>query len=317
MTRTALAILNELSIPVADDCLSDDALEATVAEFVATLRAARGVRRDLALVSHERLSGVPVTADRRTLAVFLNQRGGRARELWRYILALRNHAPFSAAPSIELANMEEEYKFDEVRANGLGIASTNRQLAVSLQSSKWGEPAVELQRQWFEEKGDGDIFLQTEAVSATHAASPLHITEHEGFLRQITLPQVVTGDALWKDRQALYPHLDFLPRVERLLSKIPSGSSALKQIRSRLAELEGATATWDHEREAHPKWLSRITPEDEQRKRLCQFDDLDGKSRCFDLHARYTPGPGRIHFRLAATADGPRLVIAHIGPKLS
>jgi hypothetical protein len=46
------------------------------------------------------------------------------------------------------------------------------------------------------------------------------------------------------------------------------------------------------------------------------FTDLDGENRCFDLHARFTPGAGRIHFRLAPDDAGPRLVIAHVGHKL-
>jgi hypothetical protein len=38
--------------------------------------------------------------------------------------------------------------------------------------------------------------------------------------------------------------------------------------------------------------------------------------RCFDLHARFTPGPGRIHLRLAAEGDRPAIVVGYIGPKL-
>jgi hypothetical protein len=37
-------------------------------------------------------------------------------------------------------------------------------------------------------------------------------------------------------------------------------------------------------------------------------------TRVFDLHARFTPGAGRIHFRLDPTAQ--KFVIAYIGKKL-
>jgi hypothetical protein len=30
------------------------------------------------------------------------------------------------------------------------------------------------------------------------------------------------------------------------------------------------------------------------------FTDLDGKVRTFDWHARFTPGKGRLHFRLVS-----------------
>jgi hypothetical protein len=57
-----------------------------------------------------------------------------------------------------------------------------------------------------------------------------------------------------------------------------------------------------------------VTPEAEQRKRLCMFVDLDGIERLFDWHARFTPGAGRIHLRLVPEEGKAR--IAHIGLKL-
>lgn len=59
-----------------------------------------------------------------------------------------------------------------------------------------------------------------------------------------------------------------------------------------------------------------VTPESEGRKGLCNFMDLDGVVRCFDLHARFQPDPGRIHFRRVATGGEGRLRIAYIGRKL-
>lgn len=51
-----------------------------------------------------------------------------------------------------------------------------------------------------------------------------------------------------------------------------------------------------------------------QRKRLCLFRDLDGEEECFDLHGRFTPGAGRLHFRLVP--EDKALRIAYIGAKL-
>lgn len=63
-----------------------------------------------------------------------------------------------------------------------------------------------------------------------------------------------------------------------------------------------------------PVWRSKITVEGEQRKLLCRFTDLDGQVRVFDLHGRFTPGAGRVHFRLVPEEGKAR--VAHVGLKL-
>jgi hypothetical protein len=57
-----------------------------------------------------------------------------------------------------------------------------------------------------------------------------------------------------------------------------------------------------------------VTPEAQTRKRLCAFADLDGVERIFDLHGRFTPGEGRVYFRLVP--DTRKAAVAHIGLKL-
>jgi hypothetical protein len=61
------------------------------------------------------------------------------------------------------------------------------------------------------------------------------------------------------------------------------------------------------------RWKTKVTGESETRKSLCEFLDLDGAISIFELHARFTPGPGRIHFRLIP-GDGIARV-AYIGRK--
>jgi hypothetical protein len=92
------------------------------------------------------------------------------------------------------------------------------------------------------------------------------------------------------------------------------GIPALKAVAERLAELERAVAEWDPARRAEPEYRSLVTPEHQTRKWLCWFVDLDGASRLFDLHARFTPGAGRLHFRLEGAARSA--VVAHVGEKL-
>ena len=102
--------------------------------------------------------------------------------------------------------------------------------------------------------------------------------------------------------------------VEDQLRGLRQGTPALGQVHHRLVELSAAVGAWDLAAPGGPSWSSKVSPEAEQRKVLCQFRDVDGVTRCFDLHARFTPGAGRIHFRLVA---GSRLArVAYIGAKI-
>lgn len=47
--------------------------------------------------------------------------------------------------------------------------------------------------------------------------------------------------------------------------------------------------------------------------KLCEFPDLDGVVRVFELHARF-PGAGRLHFRLVSEDRTAR--VAYIGRKI-
>ena len=81
-----------------------------------------------------------------------------------------------------------------------------------------------------------------------------------------------------------------------------------------LMKLEHAVADWSADRLALPPWRSKVTPEFEGRAHLCRFFDIDGVERTFEWHARFTPGAGRLHFRLVSEDHTAR--VAYIGNKL-
>jgi hypothetical protein len=83
---------------------------------------------------------------------------------------------------------------------------------------------------------------------------------------------------------------------------------------TRLVEMEAALAEWDTILHPTPLWRSKQSGEAEKRRRLCRFTDLDGVEREFDEHVRFTPGPGRLHFRLVR--EEGTAVIAYVGGKI-
>lgn len=291
-------------------------MAAGLSALVRTLRAARRVRADLALTSDSPLGSLPVTAEHQTLGSVASRVGGRAREEWRYLQGLRNHAPFAQAPSITMLDQAEEYRFGGRPAVGLGLAAANAQLAVSWPGDEWNCSIMTLDRHTVEEGDDGELRESTELVSVTHCSSDVHVEGHEDFLRHLALPSPFGGREIWADRARLYPQLAFLPRVEGQLAALPPGSAKLAQVTERLSQLQAAASEWNPTKAPFPTWRSPVSPEGESRKRLCLFSDQDGVDRCFDLHARFTPGPGRIHFRIRAEHDVGILIIAHVGTKL-
>src|SRR5262249_14191731 len=130
--------------------------------------------------------------------------------------------------------------------------------------------------------------------------------------KRVGVLDLETGAELWEARMAMLPHLQFLPRVEEQMRElrpewvIPAAWE--------LRRIDDAIADWDPRVRPLPIWRSLITPEGEQRKRLCAFTDVDGVQRPFDLHGRFTPGAGRVYFRLVPEERTAR--IASIGLKL-
>ncbi len=302
-----LLFLNELSCSV-ERC-RDDEIEAAMTGLIAVLRAVREQRMDAALVTAMKLFHIQLALDY-PLSKWASD--NRNRDRVRYIRSFENRAPFSAAGLIDPDGLVE-YFYGEQRAEGLGYAHGLDGLALSFRlTDRWDTDAVPLHRRTLAESDDGQLEVVNEPVTARHAATPGHVAVHETWLVKTKLVQVRTGSELWARRADLFPHMDFLARVQGDLASLSGGH--LRPVEQRLHELEQAMTNWDPSLAPTPVWRSKVTPEAEQRKALCHFIDTDGVSRLFDLHARFTPGAGRIHFRLDAAAR--RLVVAYIGKKL-
>jgi hypothetical protein len=91
-----------------------------------------------------------------------------------------------------------------------------------------------------------------------------------------------------------------------------------------LRALNDSVAEWNPVNDKEPRWRTKVTPESESRVTKGKYDkhywleEDDGQRYFYGTHARMTPGPGRIHFRLVpATPPTPGLaIIGYIGRKL-
>jgi hypothetical protein len=279
-------------------------------ELVDLLRAIRRWRDDVALVTHTDLTSIELSQGYYTWQWIAGNAMNRDR--WRYIRAIQNRAPFSSVIP-EDATGDVEYRHAGRLADGLGAAHLSDGLAISLRlDAAWETAWVTTIRSILDGDDSGDLMVSEESVEVRHATTCDHATCHKNWIQEAGRDGLTSGGIIWQNRGAVFPHLTFLPRVEDDLRD--AQQSWVRPIANQLFKLEQAVADWKPGHEASPRWMTRVTGESETRQSLCEFTDLDGVVRTFELHARITPGERRIHFRLVPEDGTVR--VAYIGRKL-
>ncbi|MET4072333.1 hypothetical protein ABID58_007162 [Bradyrhizobium sp. S3.2.6] len=301
---TFLTFLNELSYlqgPVSQATARD-----TVRTLISVLKELKKERLDLALHSSIPLNGVPL-GDNVWLGSLRSD--GETVDDWRFLRGLENRAPFHIGLEHEISQ-NLDYEFQGKQAVALGFSYEFDALAVSLDSEPWRQSSLVITR--FELRDDGTI--ESENVLVRHASLRDHIEQVRPWLRIVALSEPVDGDDLWENRAKYFPRLRFLARVEAQVRSLKSGMPELLAINRRLWQIQAALGEWDLPTQVLPTFHSKVTPEHEQRRSQFNFEDADGETRCFDLHARYTPGAGRVHF-WCDRSDGTA-AIGYIGEKV-
>lgn len=296
-----ITFLNELSHP--SDDLTDEQAKASVTTLIKVLREIKKIRPSLELHSALPLPSINI-GNQRTLASLRSD--GNTREEWQFLRGLENRA-FDL--SSDFSDLSTEYEYAGNRCLGLGFAHAFDSLAVSFGSPDWKESIVQLQCHEL----NTDAELATSEVFVRHAASDTHLEELDAWLKTMPHRIATDGQDLWDNRLEYFPALCLLPRTEEQLVSLKSGAATLNPINFRLWQLQCAAQDWNPDSPL-PVFLSKVTPEYEKRRNLCYFDSQSSGEQLFDLHARYTPGAGRIHFW--CNTRNRTIEIAHIGEKL-
>ncbi|MET7617389.1 hypothetical protein [Streptomyces sp. NPDC005408] len=279
-------------------------------EFVRVLRGARAWR-DIALVTKAPLATAELAA-----GYYFQQwaADNRNRTQRQFIKALRNRAPFADVLPQNASPEEAEYECAGEIVEGVGAAHLMDGLAVSLPVSlAWSGPWLDVTVRRLVETDAGDLSMEQAVEPVRHAARRADLDPHEKWGCSVGLEAVGSAAQLWEQRADFFPRLQFLPRVKGDLERLEL--RWFIQVRGLLARLQLSAAAWESGSSAVPEWQgAKVTPEHEQRKGLCLFRDIDGEERCFEWHGRFTPGPGRLHFRLVPEEGTFR--VAYIGRKL-
>ncbi|MFC9846245.1 hypothetical protein ACFWFF_04465 [Streptomyces sp. NPDC060223] len=304
-----LLFLNEKSwATTCDEAKADTAM----AEFVDVVRAvAKEDPAETSLVSEGDLKSLEI-AEGYPIGKWIGSHP-KNHARWQRLRALQNRSPVRSVYPTPDADGGLEYRHGGETVLGLGAAHFMDGIAVSLPvASEWQTPRVGLDRGELVELDDGSLEFESGTVDVRHVSAVLHVDEHRSWIRESSLARAVTGRQIWEGRADLYPHLQFLPRTEGQFSSLDPGW--VVPVRRCMERLEAAVAIWEPEARPEPEWQTRVTPESQTRRQVCWFSDLDGELRLFELHARFTPGMGRIHFRLVPEERAIRL--AHIGSKI-
>ena len=314
--RSPLAVVNEASLPPIAGSLTVDGAIAVLIDFVDVVRRVQGIRPDIALAAAAPLGSLPLTEEGLGFGAIAAKTGGAILDRWRYVQARRNIAPFASSADVQVPPLDEEFSAGGRPSLGLGVAATSDQLAVSFRTDEmWDADTLRVNRlRVVEDETSGNLADEQLDIDVHHASHQAHVDAHVQFIGDLALPEPFSGADLWADRVTRYPGLEFLAGVEDHLRALGTGSAAVRQVHERLCELSASATAWKPAEAAFPTWASHVTPEGEQRKKLCLFTDIDGETRCFDLHARFTPGAGRIHFRLLPEVG--RLRVAYVGAKI-
>ena len=301
---TFIAFLNELSSPSGP--LDEAATRESAKGLIDTLRALRRVHASAALHSSSPLTQIQLSEGVWLGGLFND---AQYRDEWRFLRGFENRAPFRVGMG-ETFGMDTEYHFQGASAEGLGLAHLVGTLGISFGFDPWLQPTVELERTYFLEDGNE----AQDTVQVQHASLPEHLVTHDEWLRRQPLSAIADGDELWAERDTLFPNLRFLPRAEAQIRVLKAGELRFLSAANALMDLELAVAVWDTATDAQPNFLSKTTPEGETRRKKFKFHDLSGSERYFDMHSRYTPGAGRVHFWLDRAHRQAQ--VAHVGEKV-
>jgi hypothetical protein len=283
------------------------AIDEAIAGFAALVRHVVQLRSDAALAPGLKLEDLEL-APGYYMAEWIGQPGHR--DIWRRIRGVQQHTPFSELLPPD-AECEDDYMWSGRSTEAFRVAHLLGGLMVSLLLDEcWDISWLHGERVFL--VADSDSELDREAVSVRHSATLENTAEHEPWMKTYGLHDLKQGAEVWAARETLFPHLQFLPRAEKDLQNLTW--EWVQPVANLLQRLDDATAHWDPQRQALPPWQTKVTNEDETRKRLCYFADIDGQKRLFDLHARFTPGKGRLHLRLVPEERAIR--IAYIGSKI-
>lgn len=228
-------------------------------------------------------------------------------ELLRMIRRLRGDVVLVTHISLKSIELAQGYYMQQ----WIAADAANRDRWRFILDAVWENSWITADLLFLEENNSGDLVDREELVEVRHAATCDHAVSHKTWVQEAGRDGLTSVVTIWENKGYFFPHLTFLPRVEDDLRNLRQ--DCVRPVVDQLVKLEQAVAEWPDGHEA-TQWKTKVTGEYEMRRKLCELPDLDGVVRVFELPARFTPGAGRLHFRLVPEDRTARA--AYIGRKI-
>lgn len=233
------------------------------------------------------------------------------RDTWRLVYSRIDRGKTNQLRFQEAANAIEVL-FGEVEAKGVALAIAADALTVSASSEPpWDGPFLASTVSRLDDAGEMSVEVGHEAP---HVSAAPHWASHESSLLHGAVAQASGRGNLWTSLSSSLTRVRFTKAVKGQIASL--GAVELDSVLKRIIELQVSLRHWNPSAENQPTWASKVTPESESRRKHCWFQGDDGVLREYSMHARYTPGHGRIHFRFLDGESIGCVEIAYIGEKL-
>ena len=301
-----LIFLNELSHPTGE--VHHAVARQAISDLVDVLLRITVLLPRASLITAEPLATLAI-GNSYSVSIWLNDSGVR-REQARFLLGLGQRAPFRVVEEIfgDGDPGVTVYRNSGDVVEGIGLAHLYGGMPISFcKEQRWRVSLLTL---------DVEQLLETAhehwTTEIRHASLAEHVQTNRNWIISLRNRNVENAKELCANREELFPYLEFGPRVETDLNELQP--PAFLQVLQYLRRMNDAVEAWDPDARPAPEYPPNTTDESEARKPLCQFPAPGGGHAAFTWHGRYTPGPGRIHFRLER---GPkRVILGYIGRKL-
>jgi hypothetical protein len=234
---------------------------------------------------------------------------GVNRERVRFLLGLSQRAPFRVVrehygdpdPGVT------EYRYAGQIVDGIGLAHVYGGMPVSFAHDvQWRVAVLHLNVVQLLEDAENQW-----SVEIPHASLLEHVEIHRNWLISLARQDIESASDLLARRRESCPYLEFGPGIETDLNNLQP--DAFLQVLQYLYRLNDSVERWDGVGPT-PQYPPGTNDESESRKRLCNFPAPGGGPAAFTWHGKYTPGAGRIHFRLERNPK--RVIIGYVGRKL-
>ena len=169
--------LNELSC-LLETPISPDRLLTCVLRTLETLRAVRGIRRDLLLASYQPITGIPLGDGTQSMGTIL--KGNLYKDEWRFISGLDQASPWAAYPGARMPGDLEGVSHRGIAAIGMTWANENDSAVFSFgHPPDWNGAYIPARFDEMDAAGE----IASIRVDVRKLSAPVHIDRHRVMIR--------------------------------------------------------------------------------------------------------------------------------------